>query len=81
MKLIQRNYRSFRVNERTQSIRMMAGVGATPVRRLNALVRLRIAILRNKYFYLNFSQHGNKLLYLHRNLSIITITLVLDGFQ
>lgn len=61
MKLIRRNNRSFRVNERTQSIRMMAGVSGTPVRRLNALVRLRIAIVRNKYFYLNFSQQGNKL--------------------
>lgn len=41
MKLIRRNYRSFRVknDERTQSIRMMAGVGATPVRRLKCLSR------------------------------------------
>lgn len=32
--------------------RTMAGVGVTPVRRLNAPVRLRVAIVPNKYLFI-----------------------------
>lgn len=56
-RLIRRNYRSFRVNGRTQGdvSRTIAGVhgmaAATPVRRLSTSVRLQVAIVPNKYPY------------------------------
>lgn len=76
-RLIRRNYRSFRVNGRTQGdvSRTMAGVhgmaGATPVRRLNAPVRLRVAIVPNKYPYRYFSRRNDELLHLRHSRIIV----------
>lgn len=60
---------------------MIAGVGATPVRRLNAPVRLRVAIVPNKYSFIFILVSTTINYFIYVATCSVSIALVLnDGF-